>query len=253
MPFLAKNCWILSMVWVGAFINYPSWNGQMCWKSLTKKFIEAKHSLSQQRQLEHWCRWVPRTLTQWGKPVLQGAHPPEDNSGFLWMPTSYLSGKKESHFGLPVPTAGCVLILTAQTGEAEQTYSYAPRPRPFAWSVLWMGDMQYRKKASLFILKLDMTRNHADPPSHLPNEGKEAKRFMMVTGLSWLSTACEAGTQGNLSYSWEGSLWGHTRTWESSKESPKWEKADFSSFHHSYCWYPICKRFWGLLKLSNML
>ena len=29
----------------------------------SKKFTEAKHSLSQQHQLVHWYRWVPRTLT----------------------------------------------------------------------------------------------------------------------------------------------------------------------------------------------
>ena len=29
---------------------------------------------------------VPRTLTYWGKAVLQGAHPPKCNSGFLWAP-----------------------------------------------------------------------------------------------------------------------------------------------------------------------
>ena len=31
--------------------------------SLQKKFTEAKLRLSQQRQLVHWHRWVPRTLT----------------------------------------------------------------------------------------------------------------------------------------------------------------------------------------------
>ena len=29
----------------------------------SKKFTKAEHSLSQQRQLVHWYRWVPRTLT----------------------------------------------------------------------------------------------------------------------------------------------------------------------------------------------
>ena len=29
----------------------------------------------QQCQLVYWYRWVPRTLTKWGKPVLQGARP----------------------------------------------------------------------------------------------------------------------------------------------------------------------------------
>ena len=61
--FLVKNCWILREVWAGVLINHPSWNGRMCWKSFQKKFTEAKCSLSQQRQLVHWYRWVPRTLT----------------------------------------------------------------------------------------------------------------------------------------------------------------------------------------------
>ena len=46
--------WMVSMVWAGALINYPSWNGQMSWKSLQKKLIEAKCSLSQQCQLVHY-------------------------------------------------------------------------------------------------------------------------------------------------------------------------------------------------------
>ena len=32
-------------------------------KESQKKFTEAEHSLSQQRQLVHWYRWVPTTLT----------------------------------------------------------------------------------------------------------------------------------------------------------------------------------------------
>ena len=60
---LVKNCWTLSSVWAGALINPPSWNGQMCWKSLQKKFTEAEHSLSQQCQLVHYYRWVPGTFT----------------------------------------------------------------------------------------------------------------------------------------------------------------------------------------------
>ena len=51
----------------------------------SKNFTEAEHNLSQ-RQLVRWYRWVPRTLTLWGKPVLQGAYPPKDNSGFLGPP-----------------------------------------------------------------------------------------------------------------------------------------------------------------------
>ena len=63
VPFLVKNYRTHSGVRAGALINYPSWNGQMCWKSLQKKFIEAEFSLSQQHQLVHWYRWVPGTLT----------------------------------------------------------------------------------------------------------------------------------------------------------------------------------------------
>ena len=36
MLFLVKNCWTLSVVWAGALINHPSWNGQISWKSLQK-------------------------------------------------------------------------------------------------------------------------------------------------------------------------------------------------------------------------
>ena len=32
-PFLVKNCWTLSVVWAGAIINHPAWNGQMLWRS----------------------------------------------------------------------------------------------------------------------------------------------------------------------------------------------------------------------------
>ena len=68
--FLSKNFWTCSMVWAGVLVNHPSWNGQMCRKRLQKKFTEAKHSLSQLCQVVHWYRWVPRTLTWQGKPVL---------------------------------------------------------------------------------------------------------------------------------------------------------------------------------------
>ena len=37
---------------------------------------------SQQCQPVLWYRWVSRTLTLQGKPAFQGAHYPEDNSGF---------------------------------------------------------------------------------------------------------------------------------------------------------------------------
>ena len=69
--------------WCGqVLVNLPSQNGQTHWKNLQKKFSEAQCSFSQQCQLVHWYSWVPRTLSKWGKPVLQGACPPEDNSIF---------------------------------------------------------------------------------------------------------------------------------------------------------------------------
>ena len=55
-----------------------------------QKFTEAKCSLSQQRQLVHSYSWVPKTLSYWGKPVLQGAHPPEDNSRVLGGPLCHV-------------------------------------------------------------------------------------------------------------------------------------------------------------------
>ena len=70
MLFYVKNCWTLSTAWMGALVNHPSWNGQMHWNSLQEKFTEAEHSLSQQRQLLHWYRWIPRTLTYY-LPTLQ--------------------------------------------------------------------------------------------------------------------------------------------------------------------------------------
>ena len=89
MQFLVKDCWIVSMVWAGVLLNRPSWSGQMRWNSLQKYFTEAQHSLSQQYQVVQWYRRVPRTLTYWGKPVLQGAHSPEHNSSFGGSPLEY--------------------------------------------------------------------------------------------------------------------------------------------------------------------
>ena len=39
-----------------------SWNGQTH-RKVFKTFTESECSLSQQRQLVHWYRWIPRTLT----------------------------------------------------------------------------------------------------------------------------------------------------------------------------------------------
>ena len=64
----------------------PIMEWAMRWKSLLKKFTEAKCSLSQKHQLVHWDRCAPRTLTEWGRPLLQGARPPEDNSIIPWFP-----------------------------------------------------------------------------------------------------------------------------------------------------------------------
>ena len=86
MQLLLRNCWTLGEVWAGALVNHPTWNGQTHWKSLQKKFTEAERSLSQHCQLVHWYRWVLRTLTQPGKPVLQGTCPPEGNSGLFGVP-----------------------------------------------------------------------------------------------------------------------------------------------------------------------
>ena len=86
MPFLVKNCWTLSAVWAGALVNHSSWGGQTHWESFPKKFTEAEHSLSQQRQLVYWYRWVPRTLISLGKPELQEVCPPENNSRVFWVP-----------------------------------------------------------------------------------------------------------------------------------------------------------------------
>ena len=84
--FVVKHCWTLSTMWAGVLINHPSWNWQTHWKSLKKNFTEAEHSLSQQHQLAQCYRWVPRTLNKQGKPVLQRACLPEDNSVFGGIP-----------------------------------------------------------------------------------------------------------------------------------------------------------------------
>ena len=57
------NCWTLIVVWAGAFVKHPTWNGQTCWKSLQKNFTKAECSLSQQHRVVRWYRWVPRTFT----------------------------------------------------------------------------------------------------------------------------------------------------------------------------------------------
>ena len=44
---LVKNCWTRSEVWAGVLVNHPSWNGQIYFENLQKKFTEAKCSPSQ--------------------------------------------------------------------------------------------------------------------------------------------------------------------------------------------------------------
>ena len=40
MLFLVKNCWRLSKVWAGAFVNHPSGSGPVGWKSLQKNSLK---------------------------------------------------------------------------------------------------------------------------------------------------------------------------------------------------------------------
>ena len=81
----------ISAVWAGVLSWWKNQSpvchhemGKCVERVFKNKFTEAEHNLSQQHQLVHWYRWVPTTLTQLGKPVLQGACPPEDNSGAFW-------------------------------------------------------------------------------------------------------------------------------------------------------------------------
>ena len=113
MPFWVRNCWARSTVWTGVVLtNHPSWNGQTRWRNLQKKFTEAKTILSW-CQLAHWYRWVPRTLTWQGKPVLQEANPPEGNSSFLGCLFIHLrDGKYWRHYKILLPQNGCLNELT---------------------------------------------------------------------------------------------------------------------------------------------
>ena len=97
MLFLVKNCWTLSEVWAGMLANHPPWNEQTHWKILQNKFTEAEYSLSQQCQLVHWYRWVPRTFSYWGEPIIQGTRTPKDNSGFWGSPLYICRGFSFRH------------------------------------------------------------------------------------------------------------------------------------------------------------
>ena len=101
IPFLVKNCWTLSMVWAGALVNHPSWNGQTCWKSLQRKFPEAERRLSLVHCTDGFLEHPPSRV----KPVLQGAHPPEDNFGFSWVPPIHnWNWRREATKGWMMPT-----------------------------------------------------------------------------------------------------------------------------------------------------
>ena len=63
--FLFKSCWVLRVVCAGVFVNHPYEMGKQAERVL-KKFIEAECSLSHQRLLVHWYRWVFRTLPSRG-------------------------------------------------------------------------------------------------------------------------------------------------------------------------------------------
>ena len=56
-----QKCWTLIMVWTSARKS-PIMKWVNTLKESSKKLIEAEHSLSQQRQLVHWYRWIPRKL-----------------------------------------------------------------------------------------------------------------------------------------------------------------------------------------------
>ena len=76
--FLVKSCWML--------INHPSWNGQMCWKSLQKNSLKpnaASHNnTSWSTDTYGFLEHTPNgeSLDYKGSPI------PEDNSGFWGFP-----------------------------------------------------------------------------------------------------------------------------------------------------------------------
>ena len=75
MPLLVRNCWTLSEVWAGVLINHPSWNGQMCWKSLQKK----KNSLKPKADFHNNASWytdsdgfLEHSRSGWGSLYYKG-------------------------------------------------------------------------------------------------------------------------------------------------------------------------------------
>ena len=59
--FLVKNCWTQCSLGRCTCIS-PIMEWANALKESSKKLTEAECSLSHQRQLVHWYRWVPRTL-----------------------------------------------------------------------------------------------------------------------------------------------------------------------------------------------
>ena len=118
-----------SVVWAGALINHPSWNGQTRWKSLQKKFTEAEHSLSQQRQLVHWYRWVPRTLTSQGSLYCKGPSLQKIILAFFWFPMV--------HYGISLfSKAPCTKM--GYYLEKTVTFLKSRRMTSKIWSLRWL-------------------------------------------------------------------------------------------------------------------
>ena len=83
---LVKNCWTLTTVWAGVFVNHPLWMHTHI-ESLQKQFTEAECSLSQQRQLVDCTDgFLEHSPSQGSLYVLPGAHSPEDHSGIFGSP-----------------------------------------------------------------------------------------------------------------------------------------------------------------------
>ena len=59
--FLIKNCWKCGVGKCPRESPVMKWANAL--KESSERFTEAERSLSPQRQLMHWYRWVPRTLT----------------------------------------------------------------------------------------------------------------------------------------------------------------------------------------------
>ena len=70
-----------SMIWAGALINNPSWNGQTCWKSLQKSSLKPKAASYNSSWYTDRDSFLEHSPSR-GKHILQRTCPPEDNSVF---------------------------------------------------------------------------------------------------------------------------------------------------------------------------